>query len=453
MNKQMTVSDFINTKYREYWEYSNKNGKNAIVAKEQLPEVVRKIIYACYCLNVKEYDERKMLELKGEVAKIHAHGDSSIEESIKGVATAYKSTKPTRLLEGVGNFGAAPGDSGSAARYTSASGTPLLTAIYKDIPFMPMSTDDTGVSQPEYISTPIPLALIGGVSPIGTGKSCYLAERDAEEVINWIEELSQNDWDRIIKEPDPMSVTGCETKYNEDNGYIYYEALVHKNVDKHDISKKGRFDVITALPPKANAENVIYKLQEKLPTRAKNRIENGVGDGKPTWIIVPAGYLEEEDYAKYGMRTARKEQIFIWDDNHSSMRSGNLHDIAKEWFEDRCQVVIKRISKQIEDLERVNHRINLVRIYAENKMTDWKEEEIINFFVKEFPESGEEDAALVLRQPARAFLPANIDANEKTKKKNIKEIKDLKYKVDHIGSIVIQEAKEIIEKQNKFFED
>ena len=132
-NTTISVSDFINTKYRDYWIYSNRNGKNSIEPREQLPEVVRKIIFASYKINIKERDEHKTTELMGEVGKYHAHGPSSIEDSIKGVATAYKSQKAVRLLEGVGNFGAAAGDEGAAGRYTSVSGTPLLTAAYRDM--------------------------------------------------------------------------------------------------------------------------------------------------------------------------------------------------------------------------------------------------------------------------------------------------------------------------------
>ena len=53
-NTTISVSDFINTKYRDYWIYSNRNGKNSIEPREQLPEVVRKIIFAAYKINIKE---------------------------------------------------------------------------------------------------------------------------------------------------------------------------------------------------------------------------------------------------------------------------------------------------------------------------------------------------------------------------------------------------------------
>ena len=182
-HKSISVTDFINTGYRDFWCYNNK-GKNSIEPREGMPEVVRRVVYAAYCLNIKEHDEHKTIEVKGELSKIHPHSDSSLEDSIKGVATAYKSQPATRILQGVGNFGSAPGDEGAAARYTSVSGTPLLTAMYRDIPFVPMSVEETGVEQPEYVSCPLPLALINGQSAIGTGKSCYVAERDAREVIH-----------------------------------------------------------------------------------------------------------------------------------------------------------------------------------------------------------------------------------------------------------------------------
>ena len=447
----MTVTDFINTKYREYWEYSNKNGKNSIDPREQLPEVVRKIIYSAYVLGIKEGEEHKTPELKGEVVKYHPHGESSIEDSIKGVATAYKNQVPVRILEGIGNFGAAPGDEGSAARYTSVSGTPLLTAIYKDIPFVPMSTDDTGLKQPEYISSPLPFALISGHSPIGTGRSCYVGERNAKEVIDWIDKLRKNNWDSSIEPPTPTCVTGCKTWLEESNGYIYYEAIVHERVDMNDINKRGRYDVITNLPPRSTPASVIHKLTQKLPARVTKRIIDGSGKGRPTYIIVPHGYLNKEDYNKYGLRNARKENIYIWDYKENTMKQGTLIDLAKGWFEDRCNVVTARLSKQMHDAKQAIHRINLIKEFAEKKMIDWKVDDVVSYFKELFPETGEEDASIVLGQPARVFLPENIEKNEIVRQRHEDTIKELQKKIDNIGDTVIQEAYDIIEAQEEFF--
>lgn len=456
MSKSITVSDFINNNYRAFWVYSNANGKNSLDAREQLPEVVRRIIYASYKANIKEYDEHKTGELKGEVVKIHPHGESSIEDSIKGVATAYKSQPAVRILEGIGNFGTAPGDEGSAARYTSVSGTPLLTAIYRDIPFVPVSTEETGVEQAEYISSPLPFALINGHSPIGVGKSCYVAERDAREVIDWIDALRKNNWTAVdgmpeTFPPEPMCVNGCKTWINPDNGYVYYEAIVHEGVDKNDINKPGRWDVITNLPPNSTPSSVIMKLQQKLPTRITKDIKDGAGRGKPTYIVIPRGYLDSDDYNRFGLRNARKENIFIWDYEQNTMKAGTVFDLAKGWFEDRCRVVIKRLTKQMEDANAAIHRFDLIKEFAEKRMIDWKSEDVVKHFQKMFPESGEEDASLVLGMSARTFLPENVSKNEELREKRLNEIKLIKKEIKNIGDFVIQEAYEIIDAQERFF--
>lgn len=450
---EISVKDFINSKYRQYWEYSNKNGKNAVDAREQLPEVVRKIIYASYLLNIKENSEVKVTTLTGEVIKIHAHGDATISESIKALGASYKVQPAMQLLEGIGNFGAVPGDTGAAARYISVGGTPLLSAIYRDIPFMPMSADDTGEEQPEYISTPLPFSLIGGMSNIGTGRSCYIAERNARDVIKWIDGMRKNEWkdDPLIDaEPDPISVTGCKAWLNNENGYVYYEAIVHEKVDMYDLSKRGKWDVITALPPKETTDSVMMKLIKKLPSRIKDRIIDGSGDGRNLYIIVPTGYLDEKDYTKYGLKTARKEQIYIWDHSLNTMKNATLKAIAKEWFEDRCNVVKNRLKSQIDGLNAVNHRIDLIKTFADKGMIKWKEDEVIDFFTKLNPETGHDDASLVLSQSARAFLPGNLGKNQILRDKNIEKINGLNDTISHIGDEVIEEAFAIIDAQEKF---
>lgn len=454
MGNTITVSDFINKKYRQFWEYSNKNGKNSVDPREQLPEVVRKIIYASYKIGIREREEHKTPELIGEVVKIHPHGNQSIEDSIKGVATAYKNQPCTRILEGIGNFGSCPGDDGAAGRYNSVAGTPLLTAIYRDLPFVPYDTEDTGIEQPTYISVPLPMSLICGQSQIGTGKSCYIAERDGRQVIEWINQLREFDWDvSMCTAPAPMSVTGCHTWYEPKNGYTYYEAVVHKSVDMNDLEKRGKFDIITNLPPKQNADIVITKLKQKLPPRVKDRIIDGSGKGRPVWIIVPKGYLQEEDYAKYNMRTARKEQIYAWEENLHTMKETDLVTIAREWFEDRSKVVTKRLKHSLNEFEDMNHKIDLIKIYAKDGMTNWNREKIVKRYVELFPETGEEDAKTVLNQRASAFLPESLDANELERQKNNERIKDLKHDIENVGDVIIREAFDIIEKQENFFEE
>ena len=444
----VSISDFVDFRYRQFWKYSNKT-KNALNPIDQIPTVVRKIIYSAFLLNIKQQEERKTAELMGEVAKIHPHGTDTIIDSIKGIATPYKNDASYRILEGIGNFGSSPGETGAAGRYLYVGGTPLLSAIYKDLEFCPM-IEEGGDVQPEYVSIPIPIGLIAGAQTIGVGRSNCVAEREAIEVIAWIDKLRKGNFGRKYKAPAVTSVYGCEVYENPDNGYTYYYAKVLKGVSEKDHNKKGKYDIITALPPTKSADAVIKKLQAAFPSYA-NQIKDASGKGQPVCIWVPKGLLQKEDYAKYGMQYARKEQILIWDDEEDTMRWSDHYTLAQKWYENRCEIVEKRLRKYEAGIQKNIHKIDLIKIFAENKMIDWDEKDVVDYFVKLDAENGKEDASMVLSQPARAFLPENLDANASTKEKLEQEVKEIEEKIQNVGDVVIEEAYDIIKQQREFF--
>lgn len=448
-NKQFVdISNFVNHRYRQFWNYSNKT-KNALNPIDQIPTVVRKIIYSAFLLNIKQQEERKTAELMGEVAKIHPHGNDSIIDSIKGIATPYKNDASYRILEGIGNFGSSPGETGAAGRYLFVGGTPLLSAIYKDLEFCPM-IEEGGDIQPEYVSIPIPIGLIAGAQTIGVGRSNYVAERKAEDVIAWIDKLRKSNFGRKYKAPAITSVYGCEVYENPDNGYTYYYAKVLKGVSEKDHNKKGKYDIITALPPTKSASAVIQKLRDLFPSQA-NLIKDASGKDNPVCIWVPKGYLQRDDFAKYGLQYARKEQILIWDDEEETMRWSDVYTLAEKWYNNRCEIVTKRLRKNEENVLKSIRKIDLIKIFAENKMIDWDESEVVKYFTKLDAENGKEDASLVLSQSARAFLPENLDANALTRVKLEEEVAKIEGLIENVGDVVISEAYDIIKAQREFF--
>lgn len=432
----ISIKDFINSEssigigYKDYWKESNID-KNVFLPHEQLMTIERRIIWAAYKIGLGNLNAvHKTPTLSGEVLKYHISGEASIQDSIKGLAADYKRQPAVRLLKGVGNMGTHAGDPGAAARYTSVRGTPLLKSIIRDIKYVPMVSDETGVEQPEYVSTPIPMALINGLSNIGTGHSAYYDERDAREVIDWIEALVTGEKAVL---PDPISSTGCKVYKNPNNGYTYYEAVVHT---------EGKFDIITSLPPKVSSNIVIAKLESKLPSRVAKRIVDASEEGRPIWIKVPKGHLDVKDYNKYSMRTARKESPYIWDMELDTMRMSSHEEIAKAWYENRKMIISKRLAAEISDIDAEIHKIDLITRYHKEEMHKLSSDEIIKAL-------GQEDAEVVLSQAARVFLKENIDKAAKRREKLVKEKEELESKDVH--KVLFQEAREIIEEQEKFF--
>lgn len=433
MGKVIKVSEFIDTKYRSFWNEANIN-RNVFIPYEMLMTIERRIIWSAYKIGMtKLYDKHEMRELSGEVAKYHIAGDGSIQDSIKGLAQDYKRQPAVRILKGIGNMGAHAGDPGAAARYTSVEATPLLLAIFRDLKYVPYVSDVTGLTQPEYVSSPLPMVLINGLTPIGTGKAAYYDERDALEVIDWIDELRTNK-EAVI--PDPISTTGCKIYKDPSNGYTYYEAIIERD---------GKYDIITALPPKVTTQNVIATLKAKNPKIA-DKIVDGSGEGKSIYIRVPKGHIKYEDFFKFNLKKARIETPYIWDNALGTMRLSNLNQIALDWFEDRISVVTARLKSQEKEHKKDIHKIDIIQYYVEKEMNRWKSEDILK-------ELGEEDGNMVLSQTARAFLPESLN-NNKIKKAKIKEsIKEIKSKLSNIEEVVLEEAREIITAQEKFFKN
>lgn len=502
---RITVSEMVNKLYRSFWNYTNK-GKNAFLPEEQMFEVVKRIVYSAYKIKIKPYDEVKVPELSGEVVKIHPHSPDSINDSIQGLTSKHKSQVATRLFEGIGNFGGLGGIPAAAARYVFIGGTPLLSHIYKDMPFFDFEETEDGTTEPKSIVMPIPYTLATGSAPIGTGKSAYYCERLASDIIDWIEAMHKNNnWEPTTNEisrietiydykndgiyetgyknwlkesyeegacvpiPPAVSLTGCKTWKNPDNGYTYYEAVIHYSVDLKDLSKRGGYDIITELPPGVTMASVEAKLRELLPTRIASSIKNGSGEGNPVWIAIPKGWLEEKDFNKLNLRKARIEAPYIWDSELKTMRMSNHWEIAKMWFDARCEIVTRRLMSQIEKLEAANYRIDIIKEYFDQKMFDssWTEEKICEYFkglaVKNkisrvvdgvemtSEEAGIADGHLLCGLPARTFYKENIEKNKEIREANVEEIEELQKDIENIGEFIIAEARNIIGEQIKFF--
>lgn len=428
------VSEYVDIFYREFWNNQNRD-KNTFLPHEQLLTVNRHIIWAAYKLGIRKGEERKTTQLSGETSKYHIAGDSTIQDSVKGMATDHRRQVACRVFHGIGNFGSPSGDLGAAARYLSVQGTPLLAAILKDVPYTPKVVDETGEVLPKWVSMPYPMMLVNGTAQIGLGKAAYFCERDVHDVMSWIEDnLVKGEKTNI---PNPISSTGCKVWTNPKNGYVVYEAV---------IEREGKYDVITALPPKVSEYNLMLTLNKKLPKSVSSKILDASGEGAPIRIQVPKGYITPENLSIYKLQNARKEAHYIWDEELNTMRMSSFEEVASIWFEGRKEIVKTRLETSIAQSNKEIHRINLIAEHEEKNMNGWEEEKIVDHF-------GQDDANIIFNSTKRAFLPGSLRKGQELKEKLMKEIRKINKDIKNIGEFVIKEARDIIEEQEKFYKD
>ena len=432
--KAITISNFFETKYREYWKKTNQD-KNAFFPEEQLTAVNRHLIWAASKLGMYKGSVVKTPELAAEIVKTHIASNIGVEDSVKGAAVEYRRQPGTRLLRGIGNMGSFPGDTGAAARYTSVQCTPLLDKMIKDIPYMDILVDEEGTKYPDWISTPLPMFLINGTNQIGDGYSCYVAERDAREVLNWIKDFHESGSDEH-KIPDATSFAGCDVWFEKSNGYVQYVATM---------KQEGKYDVITSLPPGVGVYNAILKIKKKLPKSVADRVLDAQGEGDLVRILVPNGYITKDNMHLYGLHTARKEQIYIWDKEADTMRLSTFKYVAKKWFKKRKEIVIKRLSEEKDKLTSHIKRIDLIKLYVDKNMNTWKVSDIEEYL-------GVEDANIVLSTTARSFLPENLSKNEILRDEYLSKIESVEDNIENIGDYVLNEAFDLLKANEEFFE-
>ena len=84
-----TITDFLNTEYREYSNYVIAT--RALPALDGLKVGARKALYSAFTGGLKDGSEKKMLNLIGDVYNktLFAHGDSGLLSSIHTLGSEY----------------------------------------------------------------------------------------------------------------------------------------------------------------------------------------------------------------------------------------------------------------------------------------------------------------------------------------------------------------------------
>ena len=150
----------------------------------------RKILWSALKRNLTS--EIRVAQLAGYVSETAAyhHGEASLTGAIVGMAQNYVGSNNLNLLAPNGQFGTRlmGGKDASSARYIHTQLMPIVRAVIKKEDDAVLAyTDDDGVPvEPETYMPVVPLALINGVSGIGTGFSSDICPYNPTDIIRAI---------------------------------------------------------------------------------------------------------------------------------------------------------------------------------------------------------------------------------------------------------------------------
>lgn len=148
----------------------------------------RKVLYTCFRRNLKK--DVKVVELAGSVAGLtaYAYGDTSLQQTIVGLAQNFVGSNNINCLEPSGNFGSRlqGGNDCASARYIYTRLSPFARRIFipTDEPLLTYNTDDGKTIEPEVYVPILPMILVNGADGIGTGWSSSIPNYNPEEIVD-----------------------------------------------------------------------------------------------------------------------------------------------------------------------------------------------------------------------------------------------------------------------------
>jgi DNA topoisomerase-2 len=182
---RITYNDFINKELILFSMADNQRSIPSVV--DGFKPGQRKVLYTCFRRNLKK--DIKVVELAGSVSGLtaYSYGETSLQQTIVGLAQNYVGSNNINCLEPSGNFGSRlqGGQDAASARYIYTRLSPFARRIFhqSDEPLLTYNTDDGKQIEPEMYVPIVPMILINGADGIGTGWSTSIPNYNPVEVI------------------------------------------------------------------------------------------------------------------------------------------------------------------------------------------------------------------------------------------------------------------------------
>ncbi|MEM9067487.1 MAG: DNA topoisomerase IV subunit A [Myxococcota bacterium] len=349
--------------------------------RDGLKPVQRRILYSMYNeLRLRsDAKHRKSAAIVGDVmGKFHPHGDTAIYDAMVRMAQDFSMRAP--LVDGRGNFGSPDGDSPAAMRYTEARLARLADELLgelgkKTVHFRP-NYDGTKF-EPVVLPARFPNLLVNGVQGIAVGMATSIPPHNLSEVLNGAirmiddPDISTRNLLRTIKGPD--FPTGGQLISSREEIVQVYEAgkgtlklrgewTLEEPQGKRDNPKV----VVTSIPYAVKRSTVVEKIAEaivkkKMPalldvrdestdeTRVVCELKKGTD---PNLVMA---YLYKNTPLQTSVSFDLTALVPTDRPDVTAPRVLQLRDMLRYWLDFRMEVVTKRLTYDLEQLEKRIH--------------------------------------------------------------------------------------------------
>ena len=343
--RKISYSDFINKELILFSMADNLRSIPSVI--DGLKPGQRKVLFSCFKRNLKK--DLKVVELAGYVSGLTAyqHGETSLQQTIVGLAQTFCGSNNINCLEPSGNFGSRlqGGSDSASARYIYTRLSPFARRVFHsaDEPLLTYNTDDERKIEPEVYMPVVPMVLINGADGIGTGWSSSIPNYNPVDVVDNLKRMMNGE------EPEPMKpwfrgFTGTVVEQEKEKNRFRFNGL---------IKQTGDTEVeITELPIRVWTQDFKDKLEDiikadKVPSFIKDYKDYNTHE-KVHFVI-----QMEEKHMKQALEEGLEEKfklsksiatsnLVAFDTEGRIAKYDSVNDILKEFFQVRLKYYEKR---------------------------------------------------------------------------------------------------------------
>ncbi|KAJ5174226.1 DNA topoisomerase 2 [Penicillium canariense] len=350
---KISYTDFINKELILFSMADNMRSIPSVV--DGLKPGQRKVLYACFRRNLKK--DMKVVELAGLVSGMtgYHHGESSLQQTIVGLAQTFVGSNNINTLEPSGNFGSRLQGGGdcASARYIYTRLSPFARRVFHpaDEPLLTYNEDDGKKIEPETYMPVVPMILINGADGIGTGWSSSIPNYNPEDIVANLNRLMDGE-EVVPMQPWFRGFTGEVVAIGGDR--YKFSGIIKETGDKEV--------EITELPIRTWTQDFKDKLEdiikaEKVPSFIKdykdynthNKVHFVIQlDEKNMKASVSEGLEEKFKLSK----TIATTNLVAFDPEGRITKYATVDDILKEFFTVRLKYYERRKQHQLSELQK-----------------------------------------------------------------------------------------------------
>jgi len=454
VNNNIFITDFLDSKYREYALYTLHN--RAIPSLSDGLKPVQRRVFWIAKKEAKDYI--KISNLAGQCMKIHPHGNAALEGAIGNMAQDFCGANNISLLDGKGAFGCKILGSGKgigAARYVSVKLSKFAKeVVYKDFDLIEeIPNYDGEYTECKTFLPLIPLVLLNGVSGIAVGFATEILPFHISDIIkSQIEILKKGkiDFD---------SLDDVKPFYKGFKGKIIWNPLIEKFETEGVVNKEKDFVRVIELPIGMNREAFIKVLDGLIEKEKIRDYEDYSKDEYDFRVFFRSRQLKEIEQPElvkmFRLTASLNENLTLLDTNDKLKIYDNIFEVIEEFTKWRFKFYKKRYEKLYKDLYEENDKkeelLRFITFVVKNdyvkKMTKLSREAIRKDLQKDFPRIND-----MLSLSISVFTEDNIEdltGQIKENKKTLIEYDDIIKDDKKQKDIYIKELKEIDKEFNK----